>query len=161
MYYAEVFERLQKDGVRYLVVGGIALVLHGVVRLTGDLDLMIDLEENNLEKFLKAVGALGYRPKSPVRAEDFADKDIRKKWVKEKNMKVFSFIHGKDDYKIIDIFPENPISFAGSYSKKQIVEARGIRINVISVEDLVALKKMSAREQDLKDIEMLKELKGK
>jgi uncharacterized protein (DUF1330 family) len=55
MYYLEVFSSLNKFGVRYLVVGGVALVLHGVLRLTADLDLVVDLAEDNLVKFLKAL----------------------------------------------------------------------------------------------------------
>ena len=50
MFYEEVFRALNKNKVRYLVVGGGAVVLHGVVRMTADLDLFVDLKENNLLK---------------------------------------------------------------------------------------------------------------
>ncbi|NQU17485.1 MAG: nucleotidyl transferase AbiEii/AbiGii toxin family protein [Candidatus Saganbacteria bacterium] len=161
MYYLEVFDKLNKAKVRYLVVGGVALVLHGVVRLTADLDLFVDLNANNLEKLLKALKELGYKPKLPVNPKDFADNTIREKWVKEKNMKVFSFIHSKDDFKVIDIFANEPIPFNKAYSNKQTLKAEGIGIKTISFRDLITLKKISAREQDLKDIEMLEELRKK
>jgi hypothetical protein len=41
MYYEDVFKKLDEKGIRYLVVGGVALVLHGVIRLTADLDLLV------------------------------------------------------------------------------------------------------------------------
>src|SRR3989344_5529418 len=112
MYYEEVFKAFEENNVRYLVVGGVALVLHGVVRLTGDLDLMIDLEPANVKQFLNVMAGLGYKPKLPVRAAEFAEQAKREEWIKEKGMKVFPFIHEKDDFKIIDVFPNNPTPFS-------------------------------------------------
>ena len=91
MYYAEVFEALNREKVKYLVVGGVAVVLHSVMRLTADLDLMVDLKKENLLSFIKVLSSLGYMPKLPVEAIDFADPLKRKTWIKEKNMKVLSF----------------------------------------------------------------------
>ncbi|MFA4844017.1 MAG: DUF6036 family nucleotidyltransferase [Candidatus Margulisiibacteriota bacterium] len=159
MYYEEVFKALEENKVRYLVVGGVALVLHGVVRLTGDLDLMIDLETANVELFLKTMTLIGYKPKLPVKAAEFADPQKRASWIAEKAMKVFPFIHEKDDYKIIDVFPENPIPFSKAYGDRQKITAGKLNISVISFDDLIALKTMAGREQDKKDVEMLRELK--
>ncbi|OGC04244.1 hypothetical protein A2276_06560 [candidate division WOR-1 bacterium RIFOXYA12_FULL_43_27] len=161
MYYLEVFNKLNKAKVRYLVVGGVALVLHGVVRLTADLDLFVDLEENNLNKLLKALAELGYKPRLPVSPTDFANRAIRENWIKEKNMLVFTFLHSKDDFKVIDVFVNEPIPFDRAYSNRQTLKAQGVTIKTISFKDLIALKKISAREQDLKDIEMLEELNKK
>lgn len=52
MFYEAIFEKLNESHVDYIVVGGVALVLHGVVRLTADLDLMVYLESNNLSNFV-------------------------------------------------------------------------------------------------------------
>ncbi|OGC11014.1 hypothetical protein A3K48_00545 [candidate division WOR-1 bacterium RIFOXYA12_FULL_52_29] len=158
MYYAEVFEALNREKVKYLVVGGVAVVLHSVMRLTADLDLMVDLKKENLLSFIKVLSSLGYMPKLPVEAIDFADPLKRKTWIKEKNMKVFSFIHSQQAYKIIDVFADEPISFADAYNRKQVVRAGELPIDVISLADLIILKKLSAREQDLADIKMLEAL---
>ncbi|MBW1973727.1 MAG: hypothetical protein JRI44_12950, partial [Deltaproteobacteria bacterium] len=48
LFSEEIFEKLNKEGVKYVIVGGVALVLHGVVRLTADLDLMLEMSEENL-----------------------------------------------------------------------------------------------------------------
>jgi hypothetical protein len=77
MYYEEVFRELNRKRVRYLVAGGIALVLHGVVRLTADLDLILDMSQTNLTKFLAVMKKLGYKPKLPVKAEYFLAADKR------------------------------------------------------------------------------------
>lgn len=63
MYYQDVFTILNEKNVRYVVIGGIALVLHGVLRMTVDLDLIIDLEEGNIDRFLSAMKSLGYNQK--------------------------------------------------------------------------------------------------
>jgi hypothetical protein len=161
MYYAEVFEALNREKVRYLVVGGIAVVLHRVMRLTADLDLMIDLQKSNLEKFIKIMAALGYGPKLPVKAAELADPAKRILWINEKNMKAFTFVHSKQEFKVIDVFVDEPIPFAAAYKRKQTVKAGELPIDVISMDDLIALKKISARPQDLADIEMLEELREK
>ncbi len=159
MYYDEVFEALNKGKVRYLVVGGVALVLHGVVRLTVDLDLFLDMTPKNLTKFIKIMGSLRYKPRLPVKALDFADVKKRERWVKEKNMKVFSFIHSKDSYKMVDAFAEEPISFKIAYDSKKMIKAGNIQIPVISIDDLIKLKKSSGRPQDLEDVKTLIKLR--
>ena len=77
MYYENVFRSLQKKNIRYAVAGGVALVLHGVVRFTADLDLIVDLEQENLGRFVQAMTELGYRPRNPVNAGDLLDPAIR------------------------------------------------------------------------------------
>lgn len=133
-------------------------MLHGVIRFTADLDLMVSLDNNNIKKLLEAMKILGYKPRLPVDPEDFSKPEIRQDWINNKNMKVFSFAHTKDDHKSIDIFTHEPIPFEEAWQRKQIAKTKDVSINIISFKDLIALKKISAREQDLNDIKMLEEL---
>jgi len=158
MYYQEVFATLNNKGVRYVVTGGIALVLHGVVRMTVDLDIMLDLERGNIQRFLSAMQDLGYKPKAPVSLEELKDPVKRRKWRDEKNMVVFSFFDPQKPFQIIDIFIENPIPFSEIDKEKTIITARNISIPTISINHLKKLKKMSGRAQDLADIGALKDL---
>jgi hypothetical protein len=57
------------------------------------------------------MNALGYKPKPPVKGEDFIDPDNRKKWGEEKGMKGFSFFHPARPMNLIDIFVNEPVSF--------------------------------------------------
>src|SRR4051812_8976644 len=88
---AAVIRALNEAGVRYLVVGGLAVVAHGYVRFTADLDLVVDLREENARAAVSALTGVGYRPRAPVPAEQFADAGIRAGWVRDKGMMVFSF----------------------------------------------------------------------
>lgn len=166
MFYEDVFRELNKQKVKYVVAGGVAVVLHGVVRLTVDLDLYVKLSENNLRKFVGALGSLGYKPKVPVNAIEFVKESNRKIWKKEKGMKVFSFIHLGKPRELIDVFVDELIKYSEVDREKKVMMANGIKIPVISIKHLKELKQMAGREQDLRDIqaldsvEKLREAKG-
>jgi len=155
MYYEDIIRRLNDHGIRYVVVGGVALVLHGVVRLTVDLDLMVQMSRENLEKFIETVQAAGYRPKPPVNAEEFIDPANRRRWKEEQGMQVFSFFHPKEQGKLIDVFIDEPIDFTEIERDKKIVKAGDLEIPIASIGHLKRLKRISARPQDLADIEAL------
>src|SRR5579862_6113553 len=84
-----IFAVLQKTGVRYVVVGGVAVNLHGYQRFTKDVGLVIDLVPDRALKALQALEGLGYKPSVPVRVADFADAAIREGWIRDKGMMVF------------------------------------------------------------------------
>jgi hypothetical protein len=168
MYYEEIFRNLHKRRVKYVVVGGVAVVLHGIVRLTVDLDIMVDLGKKNVERFLEAVGSLGYAPKAPVALAEFADPVKRALWKKEKNMVVFSFYNPKKPFEKLDIFIHNPIDFSAAYKNRKVYKVAGLSIPVVSLEDLKKLKKLSGRKQDEADViallaleELMHEKKGR
>lgn len=158
MFYEDVFRELNKSKVRYLVVGGGAVVLHGVVRMTADLDLFVDFEEKNLLKFGEILTQLGYRPKLPVKTSDFADAYKREKWRKEKNMLVFPFFHLKRYQDHIDVFVYEPVDFEKAYKEKEFMEAGRMKIPVVSIKYLKRMKDIAGRPQDIADIEALKEV---
>lgn len=159
MFYGDIFATLNKAEVRYLVVGGVAVALHGAVRFTHDLDLFVDLEEGNLLRFIHILKQKKLSPKIPAKPEDFAKKELRDIWIKEKNMKVFSFRDAEDETKTIDVFVYEPIDFKEAYSRRIIVKSHGINVPIISKEDLIKLKEISGRMQDIEDIGALKKLR--
>ena len=159
MFYEEVFRELNKHRVKYVVAGGIAVNLHGVSRVTGDLDILICLEESNVRNFSKAIKCLGYRPKIPVSIEEFGVEQNRKKWIDEKGMKVFSLWNKDMPYREIDVFVENPINFKELYTNKVNIRADEFVIPIVSIEHLIKLKRLANRKQDISDIISLKRLK--
>ena len=158
MFYEEVFRKLSDREVKYAVAGGVALVLHGVVRLTADLDLIVELSTENLRRFITAMNELGYKPKPPVDAEDFIDPLNRETWKEEKGMEVFSFYHPKMPMNLIVVFVNEPIGFNEIESEIVIFKAKDIEIPVISKKHLKSLKRKANRPQDIADIEALEEI---
>jgi len=163
MYYEDVFRSLEKNKIRYAVAGGVALVLHGVVRFTADLDLIVDLEPENLRRFVQAITELGYRPRNPVKAEDFLNPAIRERWKRENGMEVFSFVDPAQQMTLIDVFIEEKIPFREVLQEIVPMAAKGITIPVVSLRHLKRLKLAAGRPQDIADIaaiEAMGNLKG-
>lgn len=160
MYYENVFRALEHHKVRYAVAGGVALVLHGVVRFTSDLDLIVDLERENLRRFVQAVGELGYRPRNPLNTEALLDPAARSQWKREKNMEVFSFLDPAQPMAMIDVFIEEKISFQKVQEELARINAKGITIPVVSLKHLKELKRAAGRPQDLADIEAIESMEN-
>ncbi len=159
MYYEDVFSKFNQKKIQYMIVGGLAVNLYGVPKMTADLDIMADLSKENLLRLIEAVTELGYLPRIPVKAIELANPHNREEWKKEKKMHVFTFWHPSKPYQQIDVFIENPIDFDAAYKSRETVRAGGLEIPLISLDHLIILKKISARKQDLSDIEALKKVK--
>ncbi len=158
MYYEDVFRALEEHRVEYAVAGGVALVLHGVVRLTADLDLVVHLTKDNLGRFIAAMTVAGYRPAVPVPASDLMDRAKRRAWREEKNMTVFCFHHPDHPMRRVDVFIDEPIRFRDLAGDLVVFPAKGIRIPVVSKEHLIEMKRMAGRSQDMADVEALERL---
>ncbi|MBI4369451.1 MAG: hypothetical protein HY547_04405 [Elusimicrobia bacterium] len=156
--YERVFKALAKHRVRYLTVGGVAVNLLGIPRFTKDLDLMLDLERKNVMKVVMAMKELGYRPRSPVKSEYLADAKKRQHWIKDKGALVFTFQNSRPPHDQVDVFLENPINFRDAYLRKKVFSAKGLRISVVALVDLLKLKAKAGRLQDRADIAMLRKI---
>jgi len=152
-----VLEALNAASVRYLVAGGLAVVAHGYVRFTADVDLILDLEEGNVRRALEALASLGYRPRPPVPLEQFAEASARRQWVAEKGLTVFSLYSPHHPMTEVDLFVEPPLDFESAYrSRLRVKMSAGPEVTFVGYNDLVALKKRAARPQDLVDLERLR-----
>lgn len=164
MIYEEIFKEFELRGVRYLVVGGMAVNLYGYVRLTMDLDIMVDLSDKNLSKVADVTEKFGYTPRVPVNPHEFISEEKRDDWIKEKGAVVFTFIDLKKPFKQIDIFLSNPIDFEEAYSRREVMTIGGAKVSFSSIDDLIKMKAATARPRDMEDIhhlERIKALKGK
>lgn len=150
-----VLTALEGASVRYLVVGGVAVVLHGYLRTTLDLDLVLQLDRDNLERALNAFAGLGFRPQAPVPLSSFADPQNRETWFREKNMTVFSLWHPDHPGFAVDLFIQEPFDFGAVYLRALRVPLQGVQVTVVSRDDLVAMKRAAGRTRDLDDIEAL------
>lgn len=153
-----IFQALNDRGARYVVVGGLAVVLHGHLRATADVDLIVDLEDSEVKKTLAALEAAGFRPYASVPASEFANPKQRAAWVRDKAMLVFS-LRPETGVPMVDLFLEHPIPFDPLWARSVLTTLRGVQVRVASIEDLITLKRMAGRPEDLGDIEALLEIK--
>lgn len=157
--FEKIFHALEEAKVDYLVVGGMAVIAHGVVRFTNDLDLVMAFDEANLLRGMRALESLGYKPRVPVSAESFAKLENRRQWASEKNMLVFQMDLLSDDSLPIDIFIEPPFDVKDELARASRYElSPGLAIPVVHLDRLIEMKQKAGRPRDLDDIAKLKQI---
>jgi len=157
--FEKVFKNLNKAKIKYLVVGGVAVNLHGYVRFTGDLDILVLLEEPNLEKISKVMKKLGYSERLPVSVMSLKDEDQVKEWLEKKNMKAFTFHPPKNNPLQIDIIIEESLKFNQVSKDKVTKRIDNVSIPLVSIDQLIKMKRKAHRQQDITDLEALINLK--
>jgi hypothetical protein len=141
-----VFESFRSHEVKYLVIGGVAAILHGVPRATFDLDILIEATPGNASRLLEAMEQGGLATATMISAEELLAKEIT----------IFR------DRVRIDVQTSTPgMDFASAWERRQEMTFRGVRILVAGKEDLIASKKAAARPRDLEDARILSLPPGK
>ena len=159
--FEPIFQALEEAEARYVVVGGVATVLHGYARLTTDVDLIIDLDPTEARKVLGVLTRLGFEPRAPVAAEDFADPEKRESWIRTKHMRVFSLLDRRNPMRAVDLFVEHPINFDALFGRSELVDLDTTVVRIASLDDLILLKRIAGRPQDLLDIEELEQIRDR
>jgi hypothetical protein len=162
--FERLFDELNRAGARYVAVGGFATVLHGYARLTADVDLIVDLDPTAARVAIEALTRLGLRPRAPVDPLEFADARVRQRWIEDKGMRVFSFWDPSDPLLEVDLSVEPPIAFDELWRRSEVFELGATLVRIAAIPDLIAMKRLAGRIQDLQDIEaleaILKERRG-
>lgn len=141
--YRDVFRCLKKHDVRYVVIGGVAAVLHGVPRVTFDLDLLIEATEDNASQLLNALSEAGLGTASLTTTERLLENEIT----------IF-----KDRLRI-DVQTRTPgIQFEQAWAQRESMQHNDQPFHVVCVADLIASKQACGREVDLSDVAVLREL---
>lgn len=153
-----IIRRLNEAGVRYVVVGGLAVVIHGYQRFTSDVDLMLDLSEDNVRRALEVLKDEGFAPRIPVPIEAFADTATRESWVRDKNMLAYGLDSERHRMTHVDLFAENPVDFEATYHQAVRQKFGDVEMVVISLDGLIYLKELAGRTQDQLDLEYLRRL---
>ncbi|MDY0040928.1 MAG: nucleotidyl transferase AbiEii/AbiGii toxin family protein [Desulforhabdus sp.] len=156
--FSRLFSSLNGASVKYLVAGGIAVNLYGIQRSTADIDLVLKLDEENIDKFLEVVQLLGLKAKVPVPLEQFRLEGQRARWVREKGMRVFSFYDAHNPFFLLDVFVEEPFDFDRVYRSRRDFALDDIAIPVVPITELIAMKEISDRPQDRADIYFLRKV---
>lgn len=159
MDYLGIFEALNEKKIRYLLCGGLAVNIYGIPRMTADIDIILDFEEQNIDKFESVLKGLNYLKSVPVPLQELAEKAKRLVLIKEKNLIAFSFFNTQANRMSIDVLVDVPIDFSRLWENKTERKVNDFILNVVSMEDLISLKQYAGRAQDLNDIILLSKLK--
>ncbi len=153
MFLERLAKTLAAHHVKYALAGGYAVALHGAVRGTVDVDLVLAVTEENFEAAEKALASLGLRPRLPVTAAEVFR--FRREYVKNRNMAAWSFVNLQDPAEMVDIVITHDLKTMGV--KK--IPFGGEVLPVLAVDDLIRMKRAAGRPQDLEDVKALETLR--
>jgi predicted nucleotidyltransferase len=155
--YEDILRAFQKNKVKYVLVGGLAVNLRGAFRATADLDILVDMTDANLAKIVKILKQKKYFVKQPVDPMRISDAQTRQDWIENKNMKAFCFF--KENGEQVDLIIDSPVKFSQAIKEADIQDIDGIRLPVVSIRHLIKMKEKTGREKDKLDVHELKQIK--
>jgi hypothetical protein len=159
MFYLDLFSALERHKVEYVLIGGLAISLHGVERATMDIDVTVAMTPENLASLVKMARELGMTPVLPVTLEVLTDPAQLAQWHRKRNLDAFALKAPGSAGITLDVLLYPPIDFAGMRERAVTFHAGEVPVVVACIDDLIALKQAVGRPIDLADIEHLKRLK--
>lgn len=152
MFLISLVRALDRAKVAYAIAGGYAVNLHGVVRGTVDIDVVLQI---SLKDFLKAEVALtelGLASRLPVNAKDVFT--FREEYIAKRNLIAWSFVNPNNPAELVDILINQDLS---ELKVKKVALGRQ-EIRIVALKDLIEMKRASGRPQDLEDVRALEKL---
>ena len=147
--------------IDYVLVGGLAVALHGYQRVTMDVDVVLAMDSGNLRRFIGCAKAAGLRPVIPVEIETLAQPELLEQWHQEKGMLAFG-LRGPDMMAtVIDVLVKPVVAFTDLRRDATLVAVGPLRVPIASVEHLITMKTGTGRSKDAIDIEELRKLQAK
>lgn len=154
----ETLQRLIDAEVDFVLVGGLAVALHGYQRVTLDVDLVLAMTPDNLRRFIEIAKADGLKPIIPVPIESLADPELIDRWHREKGMLAFA-LRGKDLSKsVIDVLVKPPVPYDQMKRDAAHVPVGPLMVPIASIDHLIAMKTGTGRGKDMIDIEELRKI---
>jgi len=139
--FKEFIELLNKNNVKYLVVGGYALAFHGYPRYTKDLDIWVWVDGENANNILTALGDFGFSSLD-LKQDDFLSPG-------------YVVQLGQPPGRIDLLTSVTGLEFEQCYASRVTIEIQGATIDFIDLESFKKNKKAVGRHQDLADLENL------
>ena len=140
---AKICAALNREGVRYILIGGFALIARGLERPTKDIDLLIDSSADNIERIKRALAVLPDNAVREVESDDIARYDV---------------IRVADEV-VVDLMSKAcGISWEEAARDSEVLELDGVEIPIAGIETLIRTKQ-TARPHDAADREFLERLR--
>jgi hypothetical protein len=140
--FRDFLKALNNNQVDYIVVGGVAVILHGYVRTTGDMDIWVRKSRENYGKLMKAFYEFGL-PKLDMNEKNFLN-DV---------LNVWSF--GRKPVQIEIMTSVKGLNFDEAFQSVNFFDEGEVRIPFLSLSHLIQSKKAAGRHKDLDDVDQL------
>ena len=152
MLIDRVVTAFRQARVRFAIAGGHAVALHGAVRGTVDLDLVLALSRANFTAAEAALNGMGLESRLPLKAEEVFD--FREEYIRNRNLIAWSFVNPADPMEIVDIILTEDLESI----QVDMVPLGRLRLPVVAVADLIRMKEKSGRPQDIEDVKALRRI---
>jgi predicted nucleotidyltransferase len=144
--HLEILEFLIKHKVRFLLIGGYAVIIHGYRRTTGDMDLWLEPTNENKLLFINALRDLNF--------EDEALEHIQSLDFREPQVLMF----GEQPQRIDFLTKINQVTFDEAFDNQLSTEFEGLQLPVINLRELILSKINTGRPKDAADIDELQRI---
>ncbi|TXT24531.1 MAG: hypothetical protein FD134_1482 [Gallionellaceae bacterium] len=159
MKIAELLQSLSEGQVQCVLVGGLAVQLHGFMRSTFDVDLVLAMNDGNLARFIAVAKQYGLVPSIPVPIDSLRNAGQIEQWHREKGMLAFALREPQTGGGVVDVLVRPEVSFEQLMVNAVAGELYGRKVWIASIEDLIAMKRVANRAKDRLDIEALEKIR--
>lgn len=158
MKIAALLQSLSDEHVQYVLIGGLAVQLHGFLRATFDIDLVLAMNDENLARFIAVANRYGLLPAIPVPIDALRNASQIDQWHREKGMLAFSLREPQIGGSVVDVLVRPEVPFDKLAANAVAGELFGRRVQIASIEDLLVMKRSANRPKDQLDIVALEKI---
>jgi hypothetical protein len=159
MKIAALLSSLSAGEVQYVLVGGMAVQLHGYMRSTFDIDLVLAMNDENLVRFIEVANRFGLIPSNPVPIDSLRDPKQIEQWHREKGMLAFALREHQIGGGVVDILVRPEVSYEQLKKNAIAGELFSQQVWIACIDDLLTMKRVANRPKDQLDIEALEKIK--
>lgn len=159
MKIAELLQALSENQVQYVLVGGMAVQLHGYLRSTFDIDLVLAMNDENLSRFIAVARQFGLVPAMPVPIDSLKNASQIEQWHREKGMLAFALREPQTGGSVVDVLVRPNVPYERLRANAVMGKLYAQQIWIAAIDDLLEMKRAANRPKDRLDIEALEKIK--
>ena len=159
MKTADFLQVLSERSVEFVLVGGMAVQLHGYLRMTYDIDIVLAMNDENLERFIEVAKQFGLRPIIPVPIDSLKNSSLIDQWHQEKGMLAFALREPGAGGSAVDVLVRPDVPYERLVAQAVRGRLFGHSVNIASIDHLLEMKRIANRPKDQLDIAALEKIK--
>ena len=159
MKTADLLQSLADEQVQYVLVGGLAVQLHGFLRSTFDIDLVLAMNDDNLVRFIAVAKRYGLVPSIPVPIDSLRNASQIDQWHREKGMLAFALREPQIGGSVVNVLVRPEVPFDILMTNAVAGELFARQVWIASIDDLLTMKRIANRPKDQLDVVALEKIK--
>ncbi len=159
MKTVDFLQALIGDSVEFVLVGGMAVQLHGYLRMTYDIDLVLAMNDENLARFIQVAKRFGLTPVIPVPIDSLKNSSLIDQWHREKGMLAFALREPGVGGSVVDVLVRPDVSYEALAAQAVQGQMFSRSVKIASIDHLLEMKRKANRPKDQLDIVALDKIK--